>query len=639
MRFVVFLIAALIALYKGLLREPIWAAVTACYFYFAIPIREFHAPDLPYQAAFWALAIITCWRYRTLGPKWAQDDIERTAMRVGHEAVDAVRGNLRETIFTEAITGTPTRELATAGVSAVEPEAFHVIAETAPKPIAPFVKQAVHSRIQAAALDAEVEAGEVLELAGRSAKGNLRVALERRAGVLLDKALDREPVAGAIHNEIDRGIKEFDQQHAQLRKLHELGPLGYPLNRGPLAGILTNAGLWAQMVFIGLTFIGAQHAKYEYWPAMMRFENAYLLLLPMIAIICGVRTARHFKLFTWAWMLGVLHLSYNGITLWISYGGRADMIGGQGGEANFLGCIATFVAPIAFSMFVAERNRIIRLAGLGMAGAYFLGILACGSRGALMAVIGAMGYWMIHTSRKGIAAGVVALAAASFIAVAPESFWDRMGTIFAPKDTNPWIQAEVELSKKERLILWDLAIEVFKDNPWMGIGPQQYVYESAERTLIRDAYQSRRGMMTHNSWLQIAAEYGGVGLFVWGGAFAMSIFYYRRARLKMAKRPGWEWFGAYCLGLEAGSLGCGVAITFASFQWHDYLYWHFIYGPLVFQIAQDTAEQLDWHLPSELAMKRPPPRYGPPRQVGKVDVEAIDIHLTPIVDQPERAGA
>jgi hypothetical protein len=61
------------------------------------------------------------------------------------------------------------------------------------------------------------------------------------------------------------------------------------------------------------------------------------------------------------------------------------------------------------------------------------------------------------------------------------------------------------------------------------------------------------------------------------------------------------------------------------------LYWHFIYGPLVFQIAQDTSEQLDWHLPSELAVKRPPPRYGPPRQVDRVDVEGIDIHLTPII--------
>jgi O-antigen ligase len=139
-------------------------------------------------------------------------------------------------------------------------------------------------------------------------------------------------------------------------------------------------------------------------------------------------------------------------------------------------------------------------------------------------------------------------------------------------------------------------------------------------------------MMTHNSWLQIAAEYGAVGLLVWGGAFAMSIFYYRRARMKMARRPGWEWFGAYCLGLEAGALGCGVAITFASFQWHDYLYWHFIYGPLVFQIAQDTAEQLDWHLPSEFAIKRPPARYGPPRKARGLDLESIDLHLTPIVE-------
>ena len=71
-----------------------------------------------------------------------------------------------------------------------------------------------------------------------------------------------------------------------------------------------------------------------------------------------------------------------------------------------------------------------------------------------------------------------------------------------------------------------------KENPVLGVGGANYPYYSGVRLpQLVGAYSGEPGLMTHNSWLQIGSEYGGVGMFLWGGAFFFSWFSYRtRAR-------------------------------------------------------------------------------------------------------------
>jgi O-antigen ligase len=357
---------------------------------------------------------------------------------------------------------------------------------------------------------------------------------------------------------------------------------------------------------------------------MTKFDTEQLLLIPMIAIICCVRDFRHMRLFILAWMLGATHLSMNAVTYWIHNGGRADDVGGQGGESNFLGAVIATVAPVALGMILNEKKRLWQLIGCGFAGVFTLGILASGSRAALIAFVAQSGYWLLHTNKKGIAAGTAMLGAAAFLTVAPESFWERMATIMGPKDRNPWVTVKEEDSKHEREVLWALAIDIYKDHPLTGIGPGQYNFVSAEQTDFVDAYNLVRGLQTHNTWLQLAAEFGTVGIVVWGGGWGLAFLCYLLARRRLKNYPGWEWMRAMCLGLEAGALGSAICCTFNSYQWYDYQYWQFVLGPLVYQIAKETAERIEWMKPMQLETARPPPRYGPPMADG-LDIEHIDL--------------
>ena len=607
---IVFVLALPLAIYKAL-REPIWAAVIAAYFYFAIPTREFLAPSAPYQVIFWAVAALTSWRYRSFGQQWARQELDTVGLEIGREVVAALEPELRRQLHAVANErATPSEAHIQKRVAdAVTDRAFDLVGERAPEVLVAPITAAIGGAIEAAAAAGGRELLAIRAIGEAQQPGALHAALEARAAPAM-KAAFETTATQAIADVIQRLLEEDERISGRGRQA-DRGPLNFPLERGPAAALASNSGIWLHLAFIALNYFGALNARHDYTVAIARFEQTLLLLIPLVAIVCAVRTIRHWRLFMWGWMFGVWHLSMNGINIWLRYGGRADQIGGQGNDANFLGAITVFVAPVAFSMAIAETRTILRWIGLFAAGCYTLAIIACGSRGALLAFAASMGYWLLCSKRKLLAIGLALVGLACFLAVAPQEFWERMGTMVLPGDTNPWIHHTLEPSAHERVLLWDLAIDLFKQNPWFGIGPQQFVKESEVLPIV-DAYFGQRGMMTHNSWLQIAAEYGGVGLVVWAGNFVLPLLFYRRARSKLAGHPELAWFPPYCIGLEAGVIGSAAAITFSSFQWLDYVYWGMILGPLTLQVAADTALRLSWYnQASAPAAPPPPPRYRP----------------------------
>lgn len=602
-------------------KDPVWLACAGVYVYFAIPFREFRVPSAPYQAAFFGLAALASFFYYALFQKWGAREIHEQAREVGREAIEAVKEKMKEALALAVVQDKLPGEIRQATVAAAEADALEVVAKRSPAAINVPVRRAVQTTLSAAADQAEKEVVKILSRAKGMTKGNLRASVEERCTPILFEALDTTLV-GELERTVDERLAE--DAKASSQEAASRGPLGLPMPQGPIGGYLTNPALWLHLVFVVLTWYGAKNAVYSYERAAPRVMVSVLLLIPLSSILLSVRTAKQYRLFVYAWMLGTWHICMNGVTYWLQYGGRADNAGGQGGEANFLGAIIVTVAPIAFGLAINSRKTIEKLLFLGVAGCYALGVLASGSRAGLLAMIGGLGYWLVNTTRRGLAIGLALLAASGFLVVAPESFWKKMGTIIGPKDTNPWVEGRVEPSKGERLVLWTLAIELWEQHPIRGIGPLNYPVVSAEETDFTDPYKGQRGLQTHNTWLQLLAEYGIMGGVVWGGSFFFSIFCYRRARKRMYGYEGWEWFGAICLGLESGAISSGIVLSFNSFQWYDYVYWHMISGPLALEIARRTGDRLDWLKPADTFEARPPPRYGKPK---RRDLAIQDIDL------------
>lgn len=626
---VLFVIGMCIVIYR-IVREPeaVWFLMLGAYVYFAIPSREFRLPGAPYQPLFYATAIALSFVAGVQARRRARKELEDVGLATATEATEKTMDAMVTALLTRASQRGTIAEIREAIILAGEHDAVQHADENCPEPILAPVQKTIRTAIASAANAAATESQKVLETAS-GAIGNIRAALDARVTQLFKDTLAKD-LDAANKDNIARVVEE-DAKDVNKKRGANTGPLGIPMPRKGLTAILTNAGFWLFVTFTVLTRVGAQFAK-NFNAAYARYMVCLLLLPPLFAIMTAVKTPRHFRMFTFAWLMGVWHLSMNGIMLWVRFGGRADDVGGQGGEANFLGAIITAVAPVAFSMAINDNLMPMKLVGLFFAGCYFLGVLASGSRGALLALIGSMAYWVAQTSRKGIALSLVLVAAAGFLAVSPPEFWERMGTMFGEKDNNPWIPKAHEPSAHERQILWALAIDIWKENPWFGIGAQNYVDESGERTTITDAYHGARGMMTHNSWLQILSEYGTVGILVWAGAYFLSFFCFRAARGKLKPYPQYQWLRGYFLGFETGIIGGGIAITFSSFQWYDYLYWTMVTGPLALQIATETAQQMEWYKPRTAHANegRPPPRYGPPRSP-EMNIQNITLENTPVL--------
>jgi O-antigen ligase len=623
-----------IVLYKAL-RDPAWAVVGGAYLYFAIPAKEFPgAPGAPYQAIFFGLATIGAFRYYKLFARWGRDEIIEAGNAVAHQALDLVRSQMVEAIIVAAVQDKIRGEIRRAGVDAGETRAIEQAEQRAPAAITVAVRRAVESSIHAAADVGEREALAVCEAYVGKPKGHLHVALQGRIPERLNEELHRSVKQTLIEN-VDRAIQAFEADPDKMEKNEGRGPLGVPIPKGPLAGVFTNTGLLLHFMFIIMTYVCSANALKDPSVGYDRAFTAILLLIPLFGILAAIRTAQQFFTFAMAWCFGTWHIAMNGVWYWLQFGGRADNAGGQGGESNFLGSIIACVTPIGFALALNLKEWKWRLVALGAAGIYVLGMLASGSRAGLLAMFAGLGYWMVMTNRKAIAIGVMCFAAAGFLLMADEAFWERMGSITGEKDKNPWIQHSTEPSKHERLVLWDLAKKLIREHPVLGVGPMNYQIISGEETSLTAAYTGSRGLQAHNTWFQLFAEYGFVGGAPWAIAFFFSIWCYHRARIIMKKYPGYEWFTALCLGFESGAVSVGIVFSFNSYQWYDYVYWHFVSGPLALQIAKSTAERLEWMKPADLAAIRPPPRYGPPKKDG-LDIHEIDLAGTAPISSSRR---
>jgi O-antigen ligase len=70
----------------------------------------------------------------------------------------------------------------------------------------------------------------------------------------------------------------------------------------------------------------------------------------------------------------------------------------------------------------------------------------------------------------------------------------------------------------QRMEIWQAAIQMTKDNPWFGIGPGNFqnVIETYDSQLAR--------MFSHNSFLNVLAETGVIGLLLYLSVFLIGSF-------------------------------------------------------------------------------------------------------------------
>jgi O-antigen ligase len=242
-------------------------------------------------------------------------------------------------------------------------------------------------------------------------------------------------------------------------------------------------------------------------------------------------------------------------------------VGGMFGNANDFAAALNLVLPLAIVLALTSKG-LARLLYFACVALLAVAVVVSFSRGGFLTLIAMCGFMLWKIGRHNRATTFLAafLLFGAFSLAMPNAYGDRLFTILnTDKDATG--------SAQERQGLMMHAIVIAIRHPITGIGIGNI-----------GAYMDK---VTHNSYIEIAAELGMPGLI----AYLMLIFAPMRSLKRIAKsteeyrRPQDRELYILSVGIHATIIGYIVCSFFASYQYFWYLYYPVAYAIAVRRLA------------------------------------------------------
>lgn len=251
---------------------------------------------------------------------------------------------------------------------------------------------------------------------------------------------------------------------------------------------------------------------------------------------------------------------------------------GGGGDPNYLAAGLVPAIVLAAVMMLHYRNALARTA-LGMAVVVIVaGLAATESRGGVIAALGAgfAALVILRRHRQHVLAtlAVVLTLAGLWFAAFPGA-WDRVSN-FDGGGTG-------------RSDLWNVALRVSEDHPVKGIGlgnfetqARRYVRRPGQLTYVRLIVD--RPHVAHNTYLQILAETGIIGLLLWVSV-ALGFMGAAKRAGDLLERVGEPELAMLARALLIAEIAMLFALTFITDGFDKRLWLLFALGPVLLGIA------------------------------------------------------
>lgn len=223
------------------------------------------------------------------------------------------------------------------------------------------------------------------------------------------------------------------------------------------------------------------------------------------------------------------------------------------GDPNYFTVSALCALPVAFYLMLGKRSKLERLYCFGCLFITLLAVTLGASRGGFLGLIAAFSFVIWHSRRRVrnfILVGVLLLPLVIF---APSSPLRRL--------TQP--DQSDKQAEQNRLVVWAAGLKMIESEPLFGIGLGNFknVVEQYESSEAREVTS-----VGHNTYIEMAAEMGLPGLFVFLGIFGFT--YWNLGRMgRLALESGPVLVHHAALGLQAALVGSCVANCFVSGQY------------------------------------------------------------------------
>jgi O-antigen ligase len=297
--------------------------------------------------------------------------------------------------------------------------------------------------------------------------------------------------------------------------------------------------------------------------------------LLMLVVVAFVRTSRDVALLAYVYVAGAAISALAGLTgvTQLTGSGSGDAGGrlsGALGDANFFA--AVMMPAVTLGLFLAlapSRGRLFRVLVLAAGALALVAVFLSGSRGGVvaLAVTGVVAVVFAGRYRAqilGLALVVAAVGGTYVLLFAPPETLSRITHLSAGGGTG-------------RTDLWAVARNVYRSHPVAGVGLDNFQIVSPIYTVETNTDLPRVDVVVtqkapvHNTYLQIAAELGTVGIVLLLTVLAIVLDAARRG-VRVAARVGGETLELAGRGLVVGAVGMLAAFVFLSAEYEKQLW-------------------------------------------------------------------
>jgi O-antigen ligase len=280
---------------------------------------------------------------------------------------------------------------------------------------------------------------------------------------------------------------------------------------------------------------------------------SYISFVLLLFVTLTVVDSR--RRFRWVLITGCGGIAYASLYMlreWRWYGYNPSFRPDIGvGNPNDFAAMANLFVPIAFYLMLERRPSWERLLCLVFLLSTLGGIIVCASRGGFLGLAAAI-VLMIWRSARPLRNIVIVGALLIPMALAPFSPLHRL---LRPNRSD---QESTEI----RMELWRSGLRMIRVHPLLGVGLGNFKLLSSDY----GGPELKKAGMAHNTYIEVAAETGIPGLIAFLAILYLSFRTLERIR-RHTRRAGPALLLKAASGIQAGLLGCSVAIFFSSLEY------------------------------------------------------------------------
>jgi O-antigen ligase len=328
---------------------------------------------------------------------------------------------------------------------------------------------------------------------------------------------------------------------------------------------------------------GSEFQKDASWELTSQYAKYWVFFILMIQMMDSIKKIDQFH---WVMILSAAWLVYRCWDLRGTTGERFENIGGGTvADSNHFAAALVLLFPFVLHR-ILDKDKRIAIGAAILSFGVLASIVISGSRGGALGflALGLLAALALRQHRKKILAALAVLGLCGLV-IANQSQIERLSTILTATH-----EEQRDQSAQLRIDFWKLAIDLFKEHPVFGVGPNNFVYYSGPR--VEHLPPGRPGHVTHSIWFELISERGLFGAV----PFVIMLYRFFRNSLRIAAQYRARGQPEMAMYVQVPMLGLGAFLVSATFL--DRL----VYEPIYWCIALGVAHRYIFEASPENAM-------------------------------------